>query len=340
MRLSAHPAGTRITGVWEAPLPDARRELADWLRLLPPDTRVIDLLLGREETAAAASDRLSAPPTVTTALTARHALVGGRPWLRVFGLYQIGHPDLVVALDPDVDIGAAYVFASRLGAALLAGGVDLPRDRAVPFGLWLVGFGSAELADEETWDLLREHLASGHLADAFDDRMATPAPLLVIEAADVLHGEPERFVIGASQTVRTWAAQVATAARWGVSAPPAPPNATDAAICCDRLEDPAHSTFFAQREPAQGELDSGWRFGCLDADHVHDEGSTRIVPLSRLVARFPRLAHYLALPAGWVVSREDDAYWLTAPGDERAVLDPDLPPGPPWEPATPGGSDG
>lgn len=341
MRLGAHPLGVRVTGVWEAPLADARRELAEWLQQLPGETAVVDLLLGREETAAAAAARLAAPPSVNTALAARHAIIAGRPWLRVFGLYQLGRPDLVIALEPDVDIGAAYVLATRLGAAQLARAVDFPRDRPLPYGFWLIGFGGADLADEATWDLLREHLGAGHLADAFDGRMATPAPQIVIEAADVLHGEPDRWVVGASRAVRTWAAQAATSRRHGLPAPADVPNATDAAIVCDRVDlvgDPDPATFFAVREPATSELDSGWRCACLDPDHVHDERSTRIVPLSRLAARFPPLAAYLALPPGWVVTRDEGAYWLTAPGDERSLLDADLPPGAPWDPAAPGGS--
>lgn len=334
MRLEPHPHGVRVTGVWDAPLAAARATLGRWLASLPADAPVVDLLLGLEQPAAEAAARLAAPPTPTNALSARHCVIAGRPWLRLFGLYQLQRADLVVALAPDADLAAGYELLTRLGAAHLARPTPLPRDRPLPFGYWLIGFGDADLADDATWDLLRDGLGSGHLADAFDDRMATPAPALVIEADDVTWAEPDRWLVGASRAVRTWAAQRRAAARLGLGPLRDVPNAHDAAIACPRVHEMGElgesDDFFAYREPPQSELDSGWRFGCLDPGHVHDPSTTRIIQLKRVVARVPGLAQYVGLPPGWVVTREDGGWWLTAPDDPRSFLDPEGGDAPPW----------
>jgi hypothetical protein len=54
--------------------------------------------------------------------------------------------------------------------------------------------------------------------------------------------------------------------------------------------------------------------------------SLRIAPLGRAGSAVPGLTAYLALPPGWVVTREDDAFWVNAPGEEESRLDPPPPP--------------
>ena len=104
---------------------------------------------------------------------------------------------------------------------------------------------------------------------------------------------------------------------------PASPSAQDAAGFCERVllafDQGAPRPFFGYREVSKGALDSGWRLGCLDPDHVHDGTTLRIAPLGR--ARLAGLVDYLGLPSGWVVTWEEDAFWLTAPGDDKSHRD-------------------
>jgi len=329
LRLVSRVDGVRITGVWDEDLATARRDLAVWLGELAPETRVVDLFLGREESAADAAQRLARPPRSATCLSARHVELDGTVWVRLFGLYQIGCPDLILGVEPDVPLLIAYDLLSRLGDTLLERGAPLPEERSVPFGYWLLGTGSAALADDAFWDLVRDGLQTGHLAQAFDDRMVTPAPRFILEAADISDPESERWLIGGSRAVRTFAAQARALARLGVSDGGDAPSAHDAAVVCSRLEGADH--LFAYREAPRSDLDSGWRFGCLDPSHPHDETTTRFAPLRDLGRRLPELVQYLALPAGWVVTREDGGWWISAPGDERSVADVDAEPGAPWE---------
>ncbi|MCA9518937.1 MAG: hypothetical protein KC635_28570, partial [Myxococcales bacterium] len=321
-----------------APLAAARADLAAFLELLPDDHPVVDLLTGLGETAGEAARRLSRPATPATALHARHAVIEGRVWVRLFGLYQMAVPDLVCAVEPDVPLAAVYDLLTRLGAALLAREAGFPDDRPVPFGYWLLGFGDASIADDDFWGLFREALQSAHLAGAFDDRMETPAPRFVIEAATPDEAEPDKWLVGASRAARTFVAQARALARFDAGRLSDAPCAHDAAIICDRFD--ATGDFFAYREPPRGDLDSGWRFGCLAADHVHDESTTRLVPLHQAAGRNHELVQYLGFPPGWVVTREDGAWWVSEPGEPNGHEDVASLAAPPWEPVDQAPDDG
>ncbi len=332
LRLAPVAGGARLTGVWPAGLAAARAQVAGFLATVPPAAPVIDLLLGLEETAAAAADRLAKPPTAARCLHARQCVIEGTRWIRLFGLYQLGRSDLVAAVEPDVDLDDAYRLMTRLGEAHLRhpDSSPLPRDRPFAFGYWLLGEGGAELADDAFWRRLKQGLGSHHLARAFDERMETPPPRFVLEADDVTWAEPDRWVFGVSRAVRTFSAQARACDRFEAGALLGAPNANDAIMLCDRLD--AADSFFAYREAPLDPNDSGWRFACLDPDHRHDEASSRLSNLRHLTARFPELVQYLALPPGWVVSREGGAWWVTPAGTERTFEDQGYEPGAPWTP--------
>jgi len=327
---AAMPWGTRVSGVWTSGLAPARAALARWLDAIDPEVTVRDLFTGRLASARETALRLAAPPTVHNVLAARHTILGDRIWARLFGCYALGEADLVVTAELDVDVARLYELLGRwagfrLEAALGTSAATFDPERPIPYGYWLVGTTGHDVADAEHWATLRDRLDSAHLKDAFDARMATPAPRLVIEADRVDAPEPGAWLLGATRALRTVTAQRATLSRLGLDPAAharAIPHAHDAAAYCDRLDDVARvDAFFAHREEPQSELDSGWRFGCLDDGHSHDATTLRLAPLWRLTTRHPTLVPYLALPAGWVVVRDEGAWWLRPPGDERTYRD-------------------
>lgn len=333
LRRIAHGEGqVRITGVWpHHDVAAARRQLAAYLAEIAPDHSVRCNLTGRSKPAAAWARELREPVTVSDLFVARHALIDDpetpgaqRLVARLFGLYQLGESDIVLIADGRSDVQEAYRFLTSWGAFRLsarsAPEATEPRwDRPFPWGYWLVSFTGADVGDDAFWALLRERFQTDHLRHAFDERMVTPPPRVVIEAADPADPETS-YMIGATRALEVSAAQRRTAARLGVEAAPSP-SAQDAAAFCDRIADRVGSApLFAYREPGRGPLDSGWRFACLDPDHVHDETSLRIAPLARAAA-VDGLIDYLALPSGWVVTFEDDAFWINAPGQAESHLD-------------------
>jgi hypothetical protein len=330
-----------VTGAWVGEgakvLATARGALGTWLAAAMPAlgeaVEVVDLFTGLPTDPAA----LARPVTVQSVCTARHAIVDGRIWARLFGLYALGESDVVASADGDIPVEEVYRLLTHYARWRLepprdgrdtkrtpAAGPDEEGARPMPYGYGLIGLADADVGDAAFWAMLRERLATEHLIHAFDARMAAPAPMVLCEAEDLDLPDPERFVVGVSQTLRVRTAQLAVRARWGIpsEARIEAPCACDAAGFCSRLDVVADvRDFFAYREPPKGPLDSGWRFGCLDEAHRHDETTLRIAPLARLEKRFPGLAAYLALPPGWLILREDGAFWVQPPDEARALRD-------------------
>lgn len=312
----------RVTGVWpHRDLWAARRQVAAALSGLPGDATLRCNFTGRRRPLAEWLPELTARPTVSTAFEARHTIAEGRLLARIFGLYQLGESDVVLVADAASDVAEVYAFLSAWAGYRLAQSEEPAWERPFPWGWWLVSFAEHDVGDEDFWALLRESLASQHLRGAFDERMAAPPPRVVIEARDPADADTD-YLIGATSALATLARQRRTAARLGAEAP-ASPSAQDAAGFCDRallaFDEGAPRPFFAYREVAKGPLDAGWRFACLDPEHVHDTASLRIAPIGR--ARRAGLVDYLGLPPGWVVTWEEDAFWTTAPGDDKSHRD-------------------
>lgn len=328
LRVEPLAGGVRVTGVWpHRDLAAARRQVASWLGRVPADQIVRCNLTGRERAAAAWVDELRQRPSASSVFEARHAVVDGRIFARLFGAYTFGESDIVLVCDEGVPVGELYRFMMawaeyRLRELTSSAPAELVWDRPFPWGYWLVSFAESDVGDADFWALLRESLRTAHLREAFDARMQAPSPHVVIEAADP--ADPDQgFVIGLTAALGTSARQRSVAERHGVDAIDAA-SAQDAAGFCDRvygaLEAGERAPLFAYREAARGPLDSGWRVGCLDPEHRHDHDTLRIAPLSR-AAVVPGLTDYLALPAGWVVTFEDDAFWLNRPGEAESHRD-------------------
>jgi len=332
LRVTPFAAHVRLTGTWpHRDLAAARRQVATYMATLPAATRVRCNFTGREKTAVEWASELRAPPSVANVFEARHAIVEGRMFARLFGCYQFGESDIVLVCDETMGsapglLPEAYRFLTAWATYRLGNDATTEPawDRPFPWGYWLVSFAESDVGDADFWTLLRDNLRSTHLRDAFDERMAAPAPRIVIEAADP--GDPDTsYMIGATHALATNARQRRTADRHGAGDLPSP-SAQDAAGFCDHVyaafETGQRPPFFAYREPSRGPIDSGWRIGCLDPEHRHDGDSLRIAPLAR-AAILPGLVDYFALPPGWVVTWEDDAFWTSAPGLSESHRDSD-----------------
>ena len=328
LRVGDHPDGLRVTGVWpHRDLGAARAEVAAWL-VRADATEAVDLFTGRPMTIA----EIAAPPTLASTFQARHTVLEGRIWARLFGCYALGESDVVASVAPDVPIEALYRLLSHYATFrlddLAAGGGDRRRDRPIPYGYWFLGLADADVADADFWGMLRDGLHSRHLRNAFDDRMATPSPVFLMEAVSVA-GEITGWQLGVTHAARLEDLHLRTARRWGVAGSLRVPSAHDAAGACDLALSRPDADRFAYREPAGGgggpgaDLDSGWRLACDDPDHRHDRESFRIVPLHQLVVAAPELMSYLGMPEGSVVLREGGEVWVQPRGHDRVFREDD-----------------
>jgi hypothetical protein len=326
--VDAHPDGCRVAGAFPSgvSLAEARARMAAFLTEAGV-AEAVDLFLGRPFAPAAWGQ----PPGLADLFVARHAAFGGRVWARLFGLYALGESDVIASVDPKVPEEALYRLLTHYAAFRLDAhyrAVEHRRDRPIPYGYWFLGLADADLADDAFWATLRTELHTQHLRHAFADGMATPAPLFLTEApaVDEAFGA---FDLGVTRAALSEDRQLRAARRFGVAGRVEAPSSHDAAGLCDRLDAalqraPAEALeLFAYREAPRSDLDSGWRFGCTDPDHVHDRDAFRVVPLHRAVALAPPIADYLALPPGFVVALEEGAFWVQPPGESRAFRDDD-----------------
>lgn len=332
LRLEPTGFGHRLTGHWpHNDLQAARRQVSGALADLAATSALTCLFTGRTQPLADWRLEWAAPPTVASTFEARHAIVEGRLFARLFGSYQLGESDVVLVADGGSDVAEVYELLSSWARFRLEPRREAPRwDRPFPYGYGLLSFAESEVGDAEFWNLMRESLQSHHLRRAFDDRMESPSPRVLIESEDP--ADPDApYAIGAAHTLAARARQRQTLARLASFYEGAPfadtlesgsasPNAQDAALACDRYtERPGDA--FAYREAPKGPLDSGWRFGCLDPDHTHTPSTLRILPLGQAVRSAPAFLDYLALPAGWSVTLESGERFTTPPGEDRSYPD-------------------
>ena len=328
--------GHRLTGLWpHDDLQAARRQVMVALAGLDPALPVTCLFTGRAQPLSTWRAEWAAPPTVASTFEARHAIVEGRLFARLFGSYQLGESDVVLVADGQSDVSEVYELLSSWARFRLAPSREprreAPRwDRPFPYGYGLLSFAESDVGDADFWSLIRDALQSQHLRRAFDDRMESPAPRVLIESEDP--ADPDSpYAIGVATTLALRARQRATLSRLATFYEGAPfaatltpnntsPNAQDAALACDRYLERSGDAF-AYREPAKGPLDSGWRFGCLDPDHTHNPETLRILPLGQALRSAPDFLDYLALPAGWSVTLEGGERFTTPPGEDRSYPD-------------------
>jgi hypothetical protein len=114
-----------------------------------------------------------------------------------------------------------------------------------------------------------------------------------------LSGEPGRRVRSVSLTLLALYRQKGVVDSFDPSLPAAFPAMMQDALCCDGF--PEADALMLTRVAGDAK-DSGWFFGCLKADHDHqDAGRLVRTSLYELACRRPAVIEYLAMPAGSIV---------------------------------------
>lgn len=343
---STHPLGTlpeplestpmddgfRLTGVWfHDDLSAARKEIGSALLFYPQDSQIRCLFTGRTQSLADWQDEWEHLPRIGNTFEVRYAHAEGLIFARLFGAYQLGDSDIVLTAREDIPIDEIFAVLSSWAKYRLHKPFEKPKwDRPFPYGYGLFSFAEYSVGDAHFWELMRDLLGSDHLRLAFDERMKTPSPYILIECE-----RPDRpedpYVIGASHTLFTRIQQKSTLSRlrdfyedtaWTASLSTFDsPNSQEVALACDAFVNKPEENFFAYREAAKSDADSGWRFACLDPEHAHDEKTLRILPLAVAMKDREPFCNYLSLPVGWAVTYEEGVHWTTPPGEERSFAD-------------------
>lgn len=126
--------------------------------------------------------------------------------------------------------------------------------------------------------------------------VATDKGYLQIQEPDFVH-VPFRWANRLDNTLMCFRRQAEMAARLGLESEFTPPLFESSCIVCDRYRHA--NTWEAERFAPEGDLDSGWYFGCTDSTHDHNDPRqlSRLSLYEATVAR-PEWMDYLSLPVG------------------------------------------
>lgn len=201
-----------------------------------------------------------------------------------------------------------------------------PRDRQ---SADLLAYVAAYVAEADQPLRPGETLAYGWTTLRFrasDDADALgPGLLIVQELAQPLQDGDEPYTDGAAQAIALLARQLDAQQRNVVPGEADPPHRSDALIVCTRVP-PAgflwsYPLFAARLDHDVDE--SGWFFGCYEQGHDHeDRGERERTTLGAVVAAFPRLFPYLALPVGTTVIFAATQTVVFRADDDEGYLDP------------------
>lgn len=342
LALTATPDGHILSGTWpEGSLAEARAEVHQFLKELPAETKLWDLLSGHEQGLSEGLERLSGGLRPGSVFTFHQLQFQGLAFLQISGFAQFGECDVLLEYDDAELEGDAHELLHHLARYRIVADKGLDPGDPIPYGYWLLSLASTGLYPTYEVDTKDSRVNQAY-AWAREAGVPVPSPNFVIEAKDPTRIGDDDWVVGASQALRVLGAQRATNARigmmLGVDAPLCDPAFSgDPMLCCAKASSSA--SFFGLRMARLGSEEGGWQFGCDDAEHVHDEASMVFGVLSQMALRHPAIVHYWALPEGWAFSLEDDGMWVQPPGEAGTFRDEGAPDAPPWESLGPlGGS--
>lgn len=147
--------------------------------------------------------------------------------------------------------------------------------------------------------------------------------LIVQELTDPFGGEVS-FTDGVDLAIQLLAAQQEAIRRCHVVGTIEHPHRDDTAVVCRRVsKDGGTPITLARATLTDREYhDSGWIVGCSDRTHDHaDPAELGGVHLWRLVASYPWIFPYLAMPAGTRVTMDRDAIVIFPPDERRGEID-------------------
>jgi hypothetical protein len=324
-----------LTGVWEeADFEAARQDMALALRALAEDTLVKNVFTGRIETAPEAATRLELSVTLESAFLFHGFDWQGLHFLHLRGLNQLGFGDIFLEIESDVRPKEVRELLTDLVQYLRVTGRAFKPGEPIPYGYWLLSTASASLYGAAFWTTANEQDGCDMSGLACDPRLNVAPPLFIIEVKDVTTSDYE-WGVGASRAIRIMALQNETHGRLAAITDTTmsglrPAFAQDPVVACRRFMSEQRS--FGYREESLSDEDSGWRFGCDDEAHTHDEESMVMGVVSQVVTRNHQWLQYLASPPGWVISFDERGFWVQSPGSDESFLDEASYPGEPWLP--------
>lgn len=227
-------------------------------------------------------------------------------WAWTEGLYQFGQQEIAVRLlwaehDPrDLEIRFLLHF---LGGYIAEQPKQILGGQTMRYGLTMLRF----VADERN--------ESGQGTDR----------LLVEELCEPFHLHESVYVPGASRAIAFLALQRAAIQRNGLASDLAYPDRSQFAIVCSRVTPETIGTLrplMAHRAWQPDVQDSGWFIGCREDNHDHDDPDhLGKVHLLHLVAGFPGLLPYLAMPVGTLLGFEQEQAIIFRPEEEYGQVD-------------------
>lgn len=147
--------------------------------------------------------------------------------------------------------------------------------------------------------------------------------LVVSELAEPLLATPEAYRRGAERLAALMRMQTETLRRVGLRDLAASPHRSDLAVICAQVP-PIGSEYprplVLERRSVSAPGESGWVIRCASAAHDHDD-ARELAPaqLLHVVAGFPGIVAYLALPAECAVLIEDQEAFVFRPDEEQGV---------------------
>ena len=227
-------------------------------------------------------------------------------WAWTEGLHQFGQQEIAVCLFwPEQD----------------------PRDQEIRFLLTFLGSYIAEqpkrILGGQTmrygWTMLR------FVADEWNESGQGTDRLLVEELREPFHFHEPVYVPGASRAIAVVALQHAAIRRNRIAGESENPHRSQFAIVCSRVTPQTIGTLrplLAHRAWQPDTQDSGWFVGCGEDDHDHDDpDQLGKVHLLHLVAGFPGLLPYLALPVETLLVFEQEHVTIFRPEEEHGQVD-------------------
>jgi hypothetical protein len=234
----------------------------------------------------------------------------GRRWALSDGLATLGQREMAIPLGwPDGNWRDRQV--ERL-MNFLAGYVESQSRRILPGETMRYGWTTLRFRDTVA-----------------EDGIQVVGRLIAQELAEPLRDVEAMYVDGAGKAVALTTLQGYTAIRLGLEETEHP-HRSQIAVVCKRIAPEGGSPLFLWRQAVPEEdwteerrkHDSRWLVGCTDREHAHnDPAEVEPAHLSHLVAGYPHLFPYLALPDETCVIFYEERTEVYKPGDPNVLTD-------------------
>jgi hypothetical protein len=234
----------------------------------------------------------------------------GQRWAYTQGLAGRGQAEIAVPLRwPEGDPDSQTV---------------IPRDRAV---VKILDYIHAYIAEQPKRITAGQTMTYGWGILRFRPREASDAgspvdALIVQERTNPFSDEVPTFEDGVVRVLALEDAQNQALRRNKITGTSEHPHRWQMALVCTRVRSQGGTSLFMERTEAKEAWDSGWCVGCVGQQHNHDNpDDLHTVHLTHLVANYPRMFPYLAMPVGTSVVLDPDKTIMFRPGEDTGYED-------------------